>query len=107
MSNNMLDILKNFDDAATGNKPAAGSQDSSDMKKILESFYNVKPKETIKEAVSVTADSPDELASLVKLMGHGDQCVINTQLMITIRLYFVVMFVMMDVYCMAFAMMGS
>ena len=69
----MLDILKNFDDAATGNKPAASSQDSSDMKKILESFYNVKPKETIKEAVSVTADSPDELASLVKLMGHGGE----------------------------------
>lgn len=71
----MLKILKSFDDASAGKKSAASSQDSNDMKKILESFHGVQTKTPIKESasVSVTADNADELATLIRMMGHGQE----------------------------------
>lgn len=41
MSDNMLDILKNFDAADKGEAPKASSADAGDMKTILESFNAV------------------------------------------------------------------
>ena len=70
----MKTILSNMDEAVSGNRPAVASNDKNGMKSILESFYSVNTKEdkkVVNEAVSITSDSPDELAQLLKVMGGG------------------------------------
>lgn len=70
----MKTILSNMDEAVSGNRPAVASNDKNGMKSILESFYSVNTKEDkkiVNEAVSITSDSPDELAQLLKVMGGG------------------------------------
>lgn len=80
MSNNMLDILKNFEDASAGKKPSAGVENSNEMKKILESFQSVEecgmeempmqPQSTSGQpvTVSVTASGKENVADLIALM---------------------------------------
>jgi len=79
----MLNILKNFDDASNGKKPSAGAKDVSDMKTILESFNAVEecgampanPPSSMPEPDKVTmnvnlnARGIDAIEDLVKLMG--------------------------------------
>lgn len=70
----MLNILRNFDAAGKGQKSSAGAANKDSMKSILESFYSAsatETKQTVNEAVSITSDSPDELAQLLKIMGGG------------------------------------
>jgi hypothetical protein len=78
--NNMLDILKNFDEAEKGNKPAAAAEVGS-MKAILESIQTVDecgdmpmemptqmPQQGQPVTVSVTASGKDNVADLISLM---------------------------------------
>jgi len=76
----MLDILKNFDEAEKGNKPAAAAEVGS-MKAILESIQAVDecgdmpmemptqmPQQGQPVTVSVTASGKDNVADLISLM---------------------------------------
>jgi len=70
----MANILRNFDAAEKGTKSTSVAADKSSMKSILESFYSVnttEQNEIVNESVSITSDSPDELAQLLKIMGGG------------------------------------
>jgi hypothetical protein len=79
---NMLDILKNFDDAGQGKKPA-GPADAGSMKSILESIQSVEecgdmpmnasapqmaPGGGQEVTVSVTASGKENVADLISLM---------------------------------------
>jgi hypothetical protein len=76
---NMLDILKNFDDASKGNKPA-GAPEVGSMKAILESMNNIEecgtnegmpgemPAQGQPVTVSVTASGKDNVADLIGMM---------------------------------------
>jgi hypothetical protein len=74
MSNNMLDILKNFDAAEKGKKPSAAAKDVNDMKVILESLQECgmgemsAPTQEQPVTVSVTASGKDNVADLISLM---------------------------------------
>ena len=75
----MLDILKNFDDASKGNKPA-GAPEVGSMKAILESMNNIEecgtnegmpgemPAQGQPVTVSVTASGKDNVADLIGMM---------------------------------------
>ena len=70
----MANILRNFDAAGKGEKSSASSADKNSMRSILESFYSAntsEQKQVVNEAVSITSDTPDELAQLLKVMGGG------------------------------------
>ena len=91
----MLNILKNFDSAEKGEKPAAGAENTNEMKTILESFQAVQESDTameecgmgmppspapmpeqdkVKMNVSLNADGIDAIEDLIKLMGgKGEQ----------------------------------
>lgn len=99
MSNSMLDILKNFNDASTGKKVGLAGQSKNEMKSILESFYNVSNKSVAVEEcggmptemgmsmgqmpspeedkvtmnVSLNARGADAIADLIKLMGGSKE----------------------------------
>lgn len=76
---NMLDILKNFDDASKGNK-SAGAPEIGSMKAILESMNNIEecgtnegmpgemPVQGQPVTVSVTASGKDNVADLIGMM---------------------------------------
>lgn len=77
----MLDILKNFDAADKGEKPAVGSGNKNEMKTILESFNKVAecgtdmtempmqaPTQEQPVTVSVTASGKDNVADLIAMM---------------------------------------
>ena len=75
----MNKILQNFEDAATG-EYTPSKQESSDMKMILESFYEVAQDDAAKTepqqldeiaSVTLSGDSADEVAQLVKLMNDA------------------------------------
>ena len=79
----MNKILNNFEAASTGNYEASKAE-TSDMKMILESFYDVTKEDTgdavpqpqqLDEIASVTmsGDSADEVARLARLMNGSDQ----------------------------------
>ena len=75
----MNKILQNLDSAAEG-EYTPSKQDSSDMKMILESFYDVAQQDVEKTesqqvdemaSVTMSGDSADEVAQLVKLMNDA------------------------------------
>lgn len=79
----MLDILKNFEDASAGKKPAAGAENANEMKAILESFNKVEecgmdemPMQAptasegnpVTMSVNLSASGKDHVNDLVSLM---------------------------------------
>jgi hypothetical protein len=83
MSNSMLDILKNFEDANNGKTSGAGASSSNEMKKILESFQSVEEcgmEETPMQSpiqqgqpgqpvtVSITASGKDNVSDLIAMI---------------------------------------
>lgn len=77
----MLDILKNFEDASAGKKPAAGAASTNEMKAILESFNKVEEcgmeempmqapmsSEGQPVTVNITASGKDNVADLISMM---------------------------------------
>jgi len=79
----MLNILKNFDSAAKGEKPSTTAKDVNSMKTILESFDAVDEcgmdmppapapmpqQDKVKMNVNLNADGIDAIEDLIKLMG--------------------------------------
>src|SRR6056297_2864484 len=72
----MNKILQNMDSAEKGTYEA-GKEDRSEMKTILESFYDVAQEDSAPQqldeiaSVSMSGDSADEVAQLVKLMNDA------------------------------------
>ena len=71
MSNNMLDILSNFDSAAKGEKPAAPAEVGS-MKAILESIQAVEECGDMPMEMPTPMEPEDKMSMNVTLSARGD-----------------------------------
>ena len=68
----MLDILKNFDAAEAGEKPAAGAENVNDMKAILESIQSVEEC-GMEGSMPMAPEAPEDKVSMnVTLNARGD-----------------------------------
>jgi len=74
----MKNILQNFEDASTGQKPSVAGESSNEMKKILESFNNVtecgdmpmaQPEpDKVNMNVNISAQGEEGIEQLIKIM---------------------------------------